>query len=151
MTPDFPSRLRTFTRFAGFALTLGLPATVVADEAPSMNVIEFKTNLRSQGGVVRCGLFTKQGWLKDALRADVAKATGKSAICVFKQVPAGTYGISAFHDANSNGKLDTNFVGYPVEEYCASNNARNTFSAPDFATAKFVYKGGQRRLEAIMK
>jgi uncharacterized protein (DUF2141 family) len=83
--------------------------------------------------------------------ADIAKATGRTAVCTFKKIPAGTYGISAFHDANENGKLDTNIVGYPIEDYCASRNARNMFSAPSFEDAKFSYKGGEKRLEAHMK
>jgi hypothetical protein len=52
---------------------------------------------------------------------------------------------------NKNGKLDTTFVGYPVEEYCASRNARSAFSAPGFADAKFRYAGGALELEARMK
>jgi uncharacterized protein (DUF2141 family) len=126
-------------------------ATVFADSAPAGNVVEFRMSLRKKGGVVRCGIFTKEGWLKKPTASDIARANGKSAICVFKQIPKGTYGISAFHDENSNGELDTNLVGYPLEDYCASNNARNMFSAPSFDDAKFSYKGGQKRLEALMK
>jgi uncharacterized protein (DUF2141 family) len=66
-------------------------------------------------------------------------------------VPAGTYGISAFHDEDNDGKLGTNLVGYPTEEYCASNNARNMFSAPSWKDAKFAYRGGTVRLRAVMK
>jgi uncharacterized protein (DUF2141 family) len=70
---------------------------------------------------------------------------------VFEKIAPGVYGISAFHDENKNGKLDTNIVGYPTETYCASRNARNMFSAPSFDDAKFDYKGGRKRLEARMK
>jgi uncharacterized protein (DUF2141 family) len=145
------SRAKLLPGAAALLASLAVALAASADEGPAMNVIEFKTFLRSSGGVVRCGLFDEKGWLKDALRADVTRATGTSAVCVFRNVRPGTLGISAFHDVNENGKLDTNFVGYPIEDYCASNNARNTFSAPDFATAKFKYQGGQKRLEARMK
>ncbi len=121
------------------------------EEAKAGNVIVFRANLRSKGGVVRCGLFTRDGWLERAVAADVTKANGAVATCSFKKVRPGTYGISAFHDENDNGKLDTNLVGYPIEDYCASRNARNMFSAPSFDDAKFVYKGGEKRLEAHMK
>jgi uncharacterized protein (DUF2141 family) len=66
-------------------------------------------------------------------------------------VPKGVYGISAYHDENSNKKLDTNFVGMPTEDYCASRNARGTFGPPSFEDAKFSYAGGTKRLEARMK
>ncbi|MFK8043446.1 DUF2141 domain-containing protein [Congregibacter sp.] len=35
----------------------------------------------------------------------------------------GRYAIKLFHDANSNGELDTNLIGMPTEGYGFSNNA----------------------------
>lgn len=46
------------------------------------------------------------------------------------QLPKGRYAISAFHDLNSNNKLDKNMVGLPTEKYGFSNNARGTFGPP---------------------
>lgn len=125
--------------------------STLADDVSSLNVIEFKTTTRNAKGVVRCGLFKQNGWLKDAFRASIAKINGREALCIFRQVPKGVYGISAFHDENSNEKLDTNFVGMPIEDYCASRNARGTFGPPSFEDAKFKYDGGTRRLTAHMK
>jgi uncharacterized protein (DUF2141 family) len=128
-----------------------VPQSSQAQDSVATNVIEFETHNRNDTGVVRCGLFKQGGWLKDAFRAAVVKVNGKKALCVFKAVPAGTYGLSAFHDENNDGKLDTNLVGYPVEEYCASNNARNLMSAPSWGDAKFRYRGGTLRLRGFMK
>jgi uncharacterized protein (DUF2141 family) len=122
-----------------------------AGEAPSSNVIEFVTHVRATGGVVGCGLFRSEGWLKTPVGAATAKIEGRQALCSFKKVPPGTYGLSAFHDQNNNGKLDTNFVGMPTEDYCASNNARGVLGPPSFADSKFGYGGGTKRLEARMK
>ena len=127
------------------------PGSSGAQESVATNVIEFETQNRNAEGVVRCGLFKQGGWLKDAFRAATVKINGKKALCVFKEVPSGTYGISAFHDENLDGKLDTNLVGYPIEEYCASNNARNLMSAPSFSDAKFSYRRGTLRLRGFMK
>lgn len=123
----------------------------LAQESLVTNVLEFETRVGSDAGLVRCGLFKQGGWLKDAFRASTARVHDKKALCVFKEVPPGTYGISAFHDENSDGKLDTNLVGYPTEEYCASNNARNLMSAPSWKDARFAYRGGAQRLRCIMK
>jgi uncharacterized protein (DUF2141 family) len=122
-----------------------------AEESSALNTIEFETQTRNDAGVVRCGLFKQAGWLTQAFRSSVVKVHGRRALCTFNDVPAGTYGISAFHDENNDGKLDTNLVGYPVEEYCASNNARNLMSAPSWRDAKFSYRGGPSRLRAVMK
>ncbi len=134
----------------GTSLICGRSA-VAEEEAPVTNVVEFETQNRNDSGVVRCGLFKEHGWLKDAYRASIVKINKTTARCIFKDVPAGVYGVSAFHDEDNDGKLDTNLVGYPTEEYCSSNNARNMFSAPSWKDAKFRYKGGPAKLRGVMK
>ena len=52
-------------------------------------------------------------------------------------LPVGIYAISAIQDKNSNEKLDKNFFGSPTEPYGFSNDARATFSAPDYKDAQF--------------
>ncbi len=136
----------------GAALALAGERSAAAEESVATNVIEFVTHNRNNKGVVRCGLFKEKGWLKTTEKAAIVRINSKNvARCVFKEMPAGEYGISAFHDEDENGKLNTNFVGYPLEEYCATNNARNTFSAPSWEDAKFKYKGGTVKLKAVMK
>ena len=142
------SFLRLPTLLLGAAL---LTTSASAEEGTASNVIRFKMQTRNDQGVVRCGIFNEQGWLKRPAQSATAVSHGRFAVCVFKGLPKGVYGISGFHDENKNGKLDTNFVGYPVEEYCASRNARNTFSAPSFADAKFNYVGGTVELLSRMK
>jgi uncharacterized protein (DUF2141 family) len=53
-------------------------------------------------------------------------------------VPTGIYAISAIHDENSNEELDRNFFGSPTEPYGFSNDARATFSPPDYEEAQFT-------------
>ena len=122
-----------------------------AEGVATAPILEFRTLTRGEQGVVRCGLFTEKGWLKSPVQAAVATIRGGVALCEFKNLPKGVYGISAFHDENKNGKLDTNFIGLPIEDYCASRDARNTFGPPSFADAKFTYSGGAKRLSARMK
>jgi uncharacterized protein (DUF2141 family) len=145
----FPSRSIALTVAIAVSLVSGHSA--VAEESVVNNVLEFETQNRNDAGVVRCGLFKENGWLKDAYQASVVKITKTTARCIFKDVPAGTYGISAFHDEDNDGKLDTNVVGYPTEEYCSSNNARNMFSAPSWKDARFSYKRGNVKLRGVMK
>jgi uncharacterized protein (DUF2141 family) len=139
-------------RSGSLALLAALAAFAprVQAEEPAQ-VLEFRTIMRGADGVVRCGLFTEKGWLKTPLKAAVAAIRDGAALCVFKGVPKGVYGISAFHDENSNGKLDTNFIGLPTEDYCASRDARGSFGPPSFSDAQFSYTGGAKRLSAQMK
>src|SRR5262245_61492436 len=53
-----------------------------------------------------------------------------SAQVTFKDLPQGTYAVSALHDENGNGKMDKNFLGIPKEGYGASNNPKKKRRAP---------------------
>jgi uncharacterized protein (DUF2141 family) len=132
-------------------VALGASSSPADEPPPSSNVVEFVTQVQGSAGVVRCGLFRQQGWLKDPVQPAAAKIHGGKAVCVFRTIKPGVYALSAFHDENNNGKLDTNFLGMPVEDYCASRNARGTLGPPSFDDAKFRYGGGTKRLEARMK
>lgn len=124
-----------------------------AGDAASLkgNVIEFRTRPKSDAGVVVCALFDESGWLTKPVKPAWAKIKGNRAVCTFNEVRPGVYGISAYHDENKNGKLDTNLVGMPTEDYGASRDARATFSAPSFEDAKFDYKGGKLQMSAQLK
>lgn len=119
--------------------------------ATSDNVIRFITKPASNRGQVVCALFDEKGWLVTPVIPGWAKIRDNTAVCVFTNVRPGVYGISAYHDENGNNKLDTNVVGMPTEDYGASRNARGTFGPPNFADAKFEYRGGHLRLTARLE
>jgi uncharacterized protein (DUF2141 family) len=50
----------------------------------------------------------------------------------------GTYALAVIHDQDSNGKLSSNAVGYPIEKFGFSNNPKVYFSPPSFEKAAFV-------------
>ncbi len=147
--PVLPKSIQRAMLAGGIAL--GAASSAAEEAPPSSNMVEFVTQVQGSAGVVRCGLFRQQGWLKNPVQPAAAKIHGGKALCVFRGISPGVYALSAFHDENSNGKLDTNFLGMPVEDYCASRNARGTFGPPSFDDAKFQYGGGTKRLEARMK
>lgn len=65
----------------------------------------------------------------------IVDVTGNPTIVVFPGLDAGTYAFVAFADENSNGKLDTNFIGIPTERYGFSNNAMGLMGPPSFDAA----------------
>ncbi|MCX6182735.1 MAG: DUF2141 domain-containing protein, partial [Bacteroidetes bacterium] len=71
-----------------------------------------------------------------AFRTGTIKIINNSSQITFSNLPKGDYAFSWFHDENGNKELDKNFVGYPVESFGASNNAKGTFGPPSFADAK---------------
>src|SRR5215470_2828550 len=102
--------------------------------------------LRSDKGQVVCSLFASaDGYPKKEEKA-IAHTKGtiseRKAACEFTGVAPGTYALSVFHDENSNGKLDTNFIGMPKEGVGASNDAKGHMGPPKFDDARFKFNGG---------
>ena len=58
---------------------------------------------------------------------------------VIDSLAYGEYAVRVFHDENRNGKLDTNFLGIPSEDYGYSNDASGWFGPPSWEKAKFVF------------
>ncbi len=67
--------------------------------------------------------------------------SGQSAIVTFKDLPAGEYAISLFHDVDADGELDSGFMGIPKEPYGFSNNAPVRFGPAKWDAAKFTVNG----------
>jgi len=59
----------------------------------------------------------------------------------------GYYAIKVFHDENSNGELDLNFLGIPTENYGYSNNVSAWFGQPDWGKAKFFFNQREMTIE----
>lgn len=72
-----------------------------------------------------------------ALRNLRRKIKAGTVVVSLKAIPRGEYAISAFHDENANGKLDTNFIGIPKEALGCSNNAKGVMGPPKWKDARF--------------
>ncbi|MCD2513175.1 DUF2141 domain-containing protein [Comamonas endophytica] len=69
------------------------------------------------------------------LATRIVDVTGNQTVVVFPALATGTYAFVAFADENSNGELDTNFIGIPTERYGFSNNAMGLMGPPGFDAA----------------
>lgn len=107
--------------------------------------------LRDDKGQVVCALYSSSdGFPKDGKKAVAQIDSGisnKHAVCEFSGITPGTYAVSVFHDENSNGKLDSNFLGIPREGVGASNGAKGHFGPPKFDAAAFHFSGGRLDLK----
>jgi uncharacterized protein (DUF2141 family) len=63
----------------------------------------------------------------------------KQVVVVIDSLQYGEYAVKVFHDENRNGKIDTNFLGIPTEDYGFSNNASGWFGPPSWKNAKFIF------------
>lgn len=96
-------------------------------------------------GLIRVALWNQaKGFPIDAKKVVTggsAEIVGGEATVVLENIAAGTYAISSYHDENANGKLDTNLVGIPREQYGFSNGAKAKIGPPSFEAAKFSFDG----------
>ncbi|MFE8646575.1 DUF2141 domain-containing protein [Sphingomonas sp. NCPPB 2930] len=121
-----PSRLGTWGLLA---------ASAAAVSAHAMDLTVTIEGKDLGKGVVQTALYRgAEGWLKDKpVRGETVRAGADGrAVVVFRGLEPGRYGLSAFHDENADGKLDTYPLGIPREAYGFSRDARGLFGPPSF-------------------
>lgn len=132
-------------------LAFGDP-TLPQTQSPQTRIIHVEVvGLHSDKGQVLCAVYSSpDGFPKQSEKA-LARVSSpiaqKQTVCEFSAVAPGTYAISVFHDENSNGKLDTKFMGIPREGVGASNGARGHLGPPKFEAAAFSFSGGRLELQ----
>jgi len=86
-------------------------------QTPAANVIHVEvTGLHTDKGQVLCSLYSSRDGFPEQSQKALARAirtiAPRQAVCDFSAIAPGSYAVSAFHDENSNGKVDTNFMGF---------------------------------------
>ncbi len=124
-----------------FSISLMFTATFLSaqDTSPSSKetTITVTVPCKSSEGTVLIGLYTEETFLKTApLKSASAEIVDGIATAVFENVASGTYGISLFHDKNSNKRMDFDANGMPLEPYGVSNNIMS-YGPPQWIDAKF--------------
>jgi uncharacterized protein (DUF2141 family) len=97
------------------------------------------TGVPDDRGYVVSGIFnSEKSFLKrpEAFASFRIKASKGDVGYSLRNVPPGRYAVSAFHDANDNGKLDADTSGQPTEVYGFSTDG-HTSGPASFADAAF--------------
>lgn len=92
----------------------------------------------NNNGQIFSGLYnTEADFLEKRFKGMRSNIGNNSCKVIFKDIPAGIYAVSIFHDKNDNGKMDTNVIGIPKEDYACSNDAYGFMGPPKWDDAKF--------------
>lgn len=106
------------------------------------DVSEFRLSIEGINelkGEIRIAMFdSKEKYTKDPIHAIVIPVDSTTIIWTQEMLPFGEYAIAVYHDKNENGKIDTNFLGIPKEDYGFSNNARGRFGPASWQDSKFI-------------
>ena len=102
-------------------------------------IIVVVENITSDAGTINVGVFnSEKNFLEIPYKKAIKKAeAGKSIVFEFTGIPNGAYTVSAYHDLNGNGDLDTNFIGIPDEPYGISREGRRAYGPPSYSNAVF--------------
>ena len=112
----------------------------VKSETKRLKLTLHITNIQDVRGRLQVGIydnkndFPKEG--KEFKRCFI-KVDGNEVKFTVQDMPPGEYAIAIYHDANSDGKCNSNFLGVPTECYGFSNNVKPFLSAPSFNATKF--------------
>ena len=126
---------RRFFR-VGFLLLL-----LLAGQAHAARLIVTIQGTRDADGYLYVALFSTPDGFPDgdySVRHTKIKAAAKNLTVIFDDLAPGTYAVGTYHDENNNGRLDTDFIGYPTEGYALSNGIRAVISRPRFIDAAFA-------------
>jgi uncharacterized protein (DUF2141 family) len=114
------------------ALSLALFSFSASAHELSINV----ENVKSTQGFLYVSLHNSEStWMKQGIQGQKLPMTEKTVKVIFKDLPAGEYGVTLYQDENDNGQIDKNAIGIPTEPYGFSNNGGN-FGPPSFNDSK---------------
>jgi len=140
----------SFSLCFGFAL---VPLGALGDEAPQASLGRLELVIEGfpdDRGVARIQLARGEAEYesgKTSFRQADAPITGGRARWTFEGLPPGDFAIRVFHDANDNGKLDTNWMKVPKEFYGFSNDPPRRLGPARYEDASFQISSETRRLE----
>ena len=128
-------------------ISLTTPAAALAD---GRLIVQF-VGLSSDRGQVAAALWdSADHWVSRTRPPRLAFSgpiAGGGSTWVVEDLAFGRYAISAYHDVNANGDLDSGLFGIPKEDYGFSNNARASLGPPDFDEAAFEFSQSGQVLE----
>jgi uncharacterized protein (DUF2141 family) len=75
-----------------------------------------------------------------------ARVVDQKAQVIFTNLPYGGYGVSLYHDENTNGEMDKNLMGIPKEVYGFSNNAKGFFGKPSYKDVVFQLNSPEKQI-----
>ena len=117
------------------AKAVGLAAT----DHGTANLTVHVGRVSPRGGVLRLGVYDAANYADDktpVATADVPAIAGETTVTL-TGLPPGRYAIEAFQDFNSNGKMDSSWLGLPKEPYGFSRDAKPFLSKPGFDAVAF--------------
>jgi uncharacterized protein (DUF2141 family) len=142
-------------RFSARVLLLAALGNLVffpnATATTNSNLTVSIEGLRNQKGQICLSLFSSsRGFPNNAQRAVQSRCVqiGSNPVTVnFGNLRAGNYAVALIHDANKDGKLNTNGIGIPTEGFGFSRNPAIRTGAPKFGDSAVFVAGPSTNIQ----
>ncbi|MDN3686304.1 DUF2141 domain-containing protein [Cyclobacterium jeungdonense] len=106
-------------------------------------------------GLVQLLVFNSPSGFPDrpakAIRSKSERIKSGKAVFRIAGLKEGFYALSAFHDADEDGRMRKSLFGIPKDAYGFSNDAREAFSAPSFKDASIYLPATGTLVEFSLK
>ncbi len=125
--------MKTFA-LAAFALA--------AAGAAQAEPVTFQFETGQRGGAIMVAVFDSASAYNGGrpVASEMIRVSGPSAEITL-DLPAGAYGMKAFHDVDGDGRMNTNMFGMPIEPYAFSNNAVGNMGPAGWDRVRFTVDG----------
>ena len=125
-------------------IILGLATPIFAQTGA---VVVNVTGIENNKGIIQIGLYNSEASFpvyEKNFKGVFPKAKTSGVSYTFTNIPAGTYAIALWHDADEDGTMNKNMFGVPKEKYGFSRNIYGTFGPPDFKDVAFKVNSAKK-------
>ena len=132
--------LLVIQKFTLSVLFFGAASAFAATEHEELRIEV--SGFESSSGQVIAKIFSRgDNVLKEGRWKASSSIDDKQATLTFRSLPPGEYAVVVFHDINSNGIIDHNFIGLPKEPLGFSNNFSLSLTSglPNFEKLRFTH------------
>jgi uncharacterized protein (DUF2141 family) len=132
----------THSALAGLVLTVALAAPAASAETIELRI----AGVRSAEGRVKINVYAPP---RKPVTERILPAS-RDTMKIELEVPAGSYAIMLYHDANANGRLDRGgLLRMPTEGYAFSNDAPVRMGPPSFEAMRIDVAPGARVVATV--
>lgn len=130
----------------GFRILICLTSILPVTQVLAANLTIRVENVLPAGGILRLGLYDEARYPDDNAKpiaaADVPAIAGETVITL-RDIPPGVYAIQTYQDVNANDRMDTSWIGLPMEPFGFSLDVKPFLSKPVFSEVKFTIVAGE--------
>lgn len=128
--------MSTYAHRAAFGTAF---ACAILCSAAGAATVDIKVENVAGKGKVSVAVCDRERFLKQCSHTASVPAQAGTVTVSVPDVPAGTFAVLAYEDANDNGQLDRT-LGIPTENWGMSRDARANFGPPTFEDAAIEVK-----------